>query len=191
MERFRRYLFKATFCAVLLLPLAFTDVGQAVAAPAASNVNVVNTPTVIIGNNPSTPLPVFNVDNPASQPFQESAQFTMAGDPLIFATNSDITVVPAGKMLVIEHVTFSGGTGPPGKMFAGISTSIVGPEKTHWLVLTEHGVVLGTTVFMASQPMRLYAGPGTTVRGNAFRSPDSLGEGPGEFSISGHFVDVP
>jgi len=170
-------------------------VGQAVAAPAASNVNVVNTPTVIVGNTPSTPLPVFDVDNPASQPFQESAQFTMAGGVSpIFSTISDITVVPAGKMLVIEHVTFIGGTGPSGaKMFAGISTSIsiVAPEKNHFLVLTEQGVIFDNTVFTASQPMRLYAGPGTTVRGNAFRSPDSLGEGPGEFSISGHFVDVP
>jgi len=193
MERFRRYLFKATCCMVLLLPLAFMDVGQVVAAPAASNVNVVNTPTVIVGNTPLAPLPVFDVDNPASQPFQESAQFTMAGGVSpIFSTTSNITVVPAGKMLVIEHVTFSGGTGPPGgKMFASISTSIVGPEKTHWLVLTEQGVVFDNSVFMASQPMRLYAGPGTTVQGHAFRSPDSLDESLGEFSISGHFVDLP
>lgn len=191
MERFRRYLSKATCCAILLLPLALMDVGRAVAAPASSNVNVVNTPTVIVGNTPLAPLPMFDVDNPASQPFQASAQFTMTGQPLVFGATSDITVVPAGKMLVIEHVTFNGATGSPGKMGASISTSIGGPETTHWLVVTEQGALAGTPVFMASQPIRLYASPGATVRGHAFRSPDSLDASLGTFSISGHLVDYP
>jgi hypothetical protein len=173
---------------VLLLPLAFIGAGQAVAAPATPNVNVVNTPTVLVGN---TPLPVFDVDNPASQPFQASAQFTMSGIGPVFSVTSDITVVPAGKMLVIEHVTFIGATGSPGKIGASISNSIAGPGRTHWLVLTEQGALFGTPAFMANQPMRLYAGPGTTVRGHAFRSIDSIDASAGAFSISGHFVDIP
>src|SRR5439155_17389827 len=69
------------------------------AAPSPSNVNVVNTT--------ASPVPVRDVDNPSRQPFQAEVVGGFADGA---STTGDITIatVPAGKRLVIEHVSVFG-----------------------------------------------------------------------------------
>src|SRR5437870_13576858 len=82
---------------ILLSCFALLPIAQA--APSPTNVNVVNTT--------ASPVPVRDVDNPARQPFQAQAVGGFADGA---STTGDITIgpVPAGKRLVIEHVSVFG-----------------------------------------------------------------------------------
>src|SRR5216117_2665883 len=93
---------------ILLACFALLPIAQA--APSPSNVNVVNTP--------ASPVPVRDVDNPARQPFQAEAVGGFADGA---STTGDIliTTVPAGKLLVIEHVSVFGAMLPSQRMVSG------------------------------------------------------------------------
>src|SRR6266568_3412190 len=100
---------KTKLC-LLLIPLVLACLALlpiAQAAPSPSNVMVVNTP--------ASPVPVRDVDNPARQPFQAQVVGGFADGA---ATTGDIpiTTVPAGKLLVIEHVSVFGRMLPGQKM---------------------------------------------------------------------------
>src|SRR6266568_3286494 len=90
---------------ILLSCFALLPIAQA--APSPSNVIVVNTP--------ASPVPVRDVDNPARQPFEAQG---MGGFADGASTTGDITIatVPAGKLLVIEHVSVLGTMIPGQKM---------------------------------------------------------------------------
>jgi hypothetical protein len=152
--------------------------------------------SVTIGN---TPLPVSEVAKPASQPFQISGLATIGS----FDTSSTIELftVPAGKRLVIEYATVYAGAGEGNKMVAFISTKLIttpdpndSPFVAHALVMTEQGVINDPVTFAASQPMRVYADPGTKVLGIVGRTADAA-DGTTTLSatitISGYFIDVP
>src|SRR5438552_13850372 len=89
---------------ILLSCFALLPIAQA--APYPSNVNVVNTPNVNVVNTPASPVPVRDVDNPARQPFHVEA---VAGFADGASTTGGILIpaVPAGKRLVIEHLSVS------------------------------------------------------------------------------------
>jgi hypothetical protein len=178
MEKSNDYITKAACGAMLLLLLAFINVGHAVGASPPSNVNVLN-----------TPLPVHEVANPASQPFQAYVSFSIASGSTSSGPIVLLGVVPPGKRLVIEYVTMLGESGS-GKMAAWISTTVAGVSAQHYLVLTEQGPLYGVPAFAASQPMRVYADPGTEVTGFVIRS-DTTGTADGNISVSGYLVDVP
>ena len=75
--------------------------------PTTQDVNVVNTPTVNVANTTASPVQVRDVDNPASQPFQAQVVGGFADGA---STTGDITIgtVPAGKLLVIKHISAFG-----------------------------------------------------------------------------------
>lgn len=133
-------------------------------------------------------LPVFDIDN-GRQPFQASAHSVMAG-----ATNGDfqtIAFVPAGKRLVIENISANGRV-PAGQPFLNlhISTNVAnGGSKAHYLVMSQQGSVGNTTWFAASQQVRLYADPGTSVTFSVFRVAAGP-EGVVDVTISGYLIDV-
>src|SRR5438132_10795306 len=101
---------------ILLSCFALLPIAQAASSP--SNVNVVNTPNVNVVNTPASPVPVRDVDNPAKQPFQAEA---MGGFADGASTTGDIpiTTVPAGKRLVIEHVSVFGTMLPLQRLVSG------------------------------------------------------------------------
>src|SRR5207245_8737932 len=87
---------------ILLSCFALLPIAQA--APSPSNVNVVNTPNVNVVNTPASPVPVRDVDNPASQPFQAKVVVGFADGA---STTGDITIasVPAAKQRVIVFLS--------------------------------------------------------------------------------------
>src|SRR5437899_11619632 len=111
-----RLIFLFTLGCFALLPIAQ-------AAPSPTNVNVVNTPNVNVVNTTASPVPVRDVDNPARQPFQAEA---MGGFADGASTTGDIPIgaVPAGKRLVIEHVSAFGRMLPTQKVINGGSDVI-------------------------------------------------------------------
>ena len=171
---------------ILLLIPAFINVGQAVAAQTTS-VNVVNTPDVNIVNLPSTPVPVREVNNPAIQPFQAAGFYPFTGQ----GSGGVITLftVPNGKRLVIEYATAQGQLPMGAKLQGFITTTVGGVTAEHQLVMIDQGVLAGSVVFAAAQPMRLYADPGTTVLADVGRDPFTGGGGVA-VTISGYFIEL-
>ncbi len=177
MDKFNHYLSKGALSAILLLLMALINVGQAVGA--SLPVHVTN-----------TPLPVREVANPAIQPFQA------AGSALVEFTDISKTftlvTVPAGKRLVIEYAEASGFFEEGTKMSAIITTTVGGVTLQHQLAMIDQGVQSGSLVFVAAQPMRLYADPGTDVIGIVSRGdPHPPGGGGWGIAISGYFVNLP
>src|SRR5207244_13410198 len=112
---------KTKLC-LLLTPIllsCFALLPIARAAPSPSNVNVVNTPNVNVVNTPASPVPVRDVDNPARQPFQAEVVGGFA-DGASTTDEVTITTVPAGKLLIIEHVSVFGAILPGQRMVRGL-----------------------------------------------------------------------
>ena len=100
--------------------------------------------------------------------------------------------VPAGKRLVIEHVSVRAELPPGQTARATIVVSLNGEAATHYLVMVGQGTVISQptnrAVFVASQEMRLYVdaatGPGVNVERDNANEP-----GNAYASISGYLVD--
>jgi len=138
-------------------------------------------PNVRVINSSAEPVPVFDVDNPAFQPFQ--VNFPASSDPF------PPLAVPEGKRLVIEHVTsnaFSTGD----VFWITVLTTAGGQFATHLFPMSKLGVApSGNNVYGMAAQTRIYADPGTNVniQGDGLGAP-----GVSRFaSISGYLVDVP
>ena len=169
-------------CGVALLVALAPGVLAAPAVP----VNVVNSPVVTVGNAPGDPVPVLNV-NDGAQPFQEAIQIVLlAGARDDFATFA----VPAGKRLVIEHFSALA-QGPPGQRYMGwLTTTVNGVTPFgNYLVFAQQTAGGGAEAYTATQPMRVYADAGTTVRVWFSRGFDDTGGATFDANVSGYFVD--
>ena len=150
-------------------------------------VGLAGTPTVSVGSTADDPVWVRDVDD-ARQPYlsQTFADFT-AGAP---TASGNFAAVPAGKRLVVEHVSVYGGIPSGQKLFALITR-----ENN-----TNHAVVLhpqanfpafgGTDYFSASEDMKLYFEAGSVPGAFANRN-FTTGSGNLIFAISGYLVDMP
>jgi len=178
---------------------ALAQVAQAGPGTSTSkNVNVVNTPNVNVANTPSVSVsntPNVNVantptvqdrDNPARQPFQ--ASFTV-GFPIGSFQATETITVPAAKRFVIEYISVG-----PGRDLTQVTiTTIVngnGALSTLMLLQQPNQEFFPATFLGASQTVRLYADPGTSVSCKIFRSTniDFIAL---PLMISGYLVDVP
>ncbi len=153
------------------------------------NVGITGTPTFLVGNASSEPLPTRDMDHPARQPFQRFLVDEIddgelnAGDRISFA-------VPADKRLVIEYVSFIGVMPTGQKLRVRFDVQSGGGANHHLTVSNEGTFQGGTEDHKASQQMRAYAGPGTTVY---IRVARNIASGRGSFnvSVSGYLVDLP
>lgn len=137
---------------------------------------------------------VRNVENPARQSVHVRGIFDLAvGEPDKFV---NAYVVPAGKRLVVEHVSAFLGVPPDQKSFFVIYTRLAGMLEPHTLVAHDQGVMTNTyvagtkAIFVASQPTRFYADPGTEIL-MLVRRTSADGTAGGHMVMSGHLVDVP
>ena len=144
---------------------------------------------------------VRDPDNPARQPFQAQLE------GLTFATSSNaetfqVAVVPAGKRLVIEHVsmfvssleaTSDGEPQPRFRTFATLVTKAESVAARHELIVLPADAG-GSSINVASQPIRAYADPGSLVLARvdaiAVEGGDS-GLRIAHLTISGHLVNLP
>lgn len=141
---------------------------------------------------------VRDVDRPSRQPFQTVIANQVVGElPRLFA----LVNVPLGKRLVIEHASAQLAVPPtPTRQYLAyiwLRTEVGGERVDHVLILDRmHGLPTGNAeVFQASQPMRVYADPGTTVSAlvsfhTGSRSDDVDEAIINRIGISGYFVDA-
>jgi hypothetical protein len=144
---------------------------------------------------------VRDLDNPARQPFQAELQrlrVPTSGVPEIF----QVAQVPAGKRLVIEHVSFrirsleataGGAPQPRFRSHAVLGMKADGVPAQHELVVSRADAG-AASINIASQPIRAYADPGSPVfvqiecrNDNGQRN--SLVEVL-HLAVSGHLVDL-
>jgi len=173
------------FLILLLLGcFAFAPAAQPAARPSPTpgpqDVNVVNTPTV------------SDADNPARQPFQAYGYEEFIGNLSAYVV---ITTVPAGKRLIIEHVSVIGSVLTGQKLIRASIGVGNGDVIFHDLPISAQGSEFGgfRDLYIASEQVRLYADPGTQVyyfvARNNYRGSEP--EGYTEATISGYLVDVP
>ena len=153
------------------------------------------TSNVVVTNSPAQPVPVKEQNNPAFQPFQ------WQGQPTVALGNSDtITTftVPAGKRLVIEGISaqvyVSGAvTGEVPRLILG--TNAAGVWANTFTPMTYVGNSGPSPSYAVSQPLRMYADPGSTVDVELRRSTDLNGNYTGilisTITVTGYFVNVP
>ena len=161
------------------------------------SVGVEGTPTVALtadasvhlSNGADNPVPVRDIDN-LQQPFQKSiiAPSMPSGSAI-----TDVTfTVPDGKRLVLEFASINGGV-PSGQTLTAYLQTHVGDEfnAIFPIVMTQVGSFGNLNVFHASQPIKLYADRGTTVRCAAIRTGTADNASAVGFTLAGYLVDVP
>jgi hypothetical protein len=132
----------------------------------AGSVEVTGTPTVSVGNTPNvnvtnaSPIPVTNVGGPAATSVAKHLQFSFGG--FAGGQSFDIVdyVVPAGKRLTIELVTFTDFQRAVGVEHFTVAATSGEDTVTHYMTVApapENGDLV-------TQELRLVAEPGSTVR---------------------------
>ncbi len=157
-----------------------------------ASVSVTNTPTVNlasgtsvgISNTPANPVLVRSVNDAVGQIFQKQMQINMAAGE--FGKSASF-FVPAGKRLVIEHVSAAGFDDGDQHLRFAVDTSVNGEFASHFLVTERQG---GHPYFRVSQQMRVYADPATHVQVVVLR-PTSTTTAIAVMTISGYYVDQP
>lgn len=134
----------------------------------------------------------LSVVQSASQIEPISAGAVFALTPGDFSGSAVIYAVPAGKRLVIEHVSFDCNM-PIGQFIRALNIMAEpsqGAPRRHSLVPVHLGDSPPQSFFSATTPMKLYGHSGTEVSALAFRN-DGSGFTVCSMSISGFLVDLP
>jgi hypothetical protein len=202
MSRLKNHLLAASGFAILVVGLMFTSPAPSNAVPGPQDVIVVNPAampvptaaqgiTTISGNvNVTNPManPVFSLGE-VIRPFHAFANSTQSGNNV---STVDVATVPAGHRLVIEFVSMVGQVPPTQHveiLSVTTSTDPVGGVSHQLLINAQPAAVIGDAIFRASQEVRLYANPGTTVRA-LFRRNSGIGDATFGITISGRLVPV-
>ncbi len=211
--RLSRYCLAAAAVGLISLSVILTDVPRAVAQTKTVFVEVVNpssrpVPTVAqgttqvagsvsaqqtgswtvgISNTVGNPVIVREMEFAAREPFQHSIQGNLSEFEEGVVRE---LVVPAGKRLVIEHVSCSAAVPPGQKAICHIVTTAGGQEGFHFLTMSEQGNFVSNDQFRATQTMRVYADPDTLIKAVGRRNAGT-GSAIFDFTVSGYLVDVP
>jgi hypothetical protein len=149
---------------------------------------------VQVGNKANNPVLVRSAD--PRQPFQKSITVTWTNGSNYTA---DSFAVPTGKRLVIEMVSAEGTfEQTDNKLLAfSIGTTVNGAPAAYALPFIVQGASFSVPnslhpyfYYAASQPVRLYADPGTPVSVKAFRALTTASGG-FTMNISGYLEDIP
>jgi hypothetical protein len=184
----RRHRFLVSWLLALTATLAFSCAHAQTEIPVSPlDVNVVNQPQVNIINTIKNPLPVGDVQNPAFNPFQVDARFSLgrgqgAGEAVLPGVGR------AGQRVVIEHVTVGASIPDGQRVVAYIKLG----EIEHSLVLTFQGDWGSSQRFRASQPIKLYSvGGADGIALAGVERSGSAGSASFYFTVSGYLVDLP
>lgn len=157
------------------------------------DVNVVNTPSVTVTSLPAVQVagtvPIVDVDGP-SQVTPYHQKVTIGFEEGLVATG-ELPEVPAGKRLVVEHVSVLGQVpGGSGQEMIAVLQIMAGALaiQQHPLILNRQGTTFGSDHHNASQSMRLLVDAGDSVRVVLNRTV-AVGSFGGVFAVSGYLVN--
>ncbi len=168
MNRFKASLFAATF--VLLAAVVSTVTSRSARA-----------------GIPVTATPVRDVESGVRDRYQDN------NATLLLASQAQgdfqFAGVPAGKRLVIEFVSSHAKLPPNQRPLVTITVSQGGVPMTHHIPLPQANLVDQVEMF-GSQPLTLYADPGTTPFATFQRVGSTSGQAQCSVTISGHYVTL-
>ena len=170
-------------------------------------VTIANSPTVAlepgavveVGNDAANPVLVKVVDDAGRQPVSLNPQFNLG--VTIGGSNAPFYTVPAGKLLVLEHVSVRARLtapdatplDPPAFVVTELIVEAGAASQTLTLPLEPQGVRpdggLRIHLFSASLPMRAYAPAGTALSCRQIKTaqlPSNV-----EYNITGYLTDAP
>jgi hypothetical protein len=189
-----------TVCSVLLgsLLVSFGFGGDVVPFPCdgSSCVNVVNEPTVNIGNgngvnilnNDANPVPIKNMSDSVKQPYR--VKFVGAMFPSAATSAEDSQNIPGGKRFVVEYVSIyasaSQNTIYFGKIYGDYDE--YGSTYNYWLNFVPQGTLFGKTVCVVSQQINAYFDK--VVGFQFYRNNIKNNEVRYEVMISGYLIDL-
>jgi hypothetical protein len=213
MRYFGRFMLLTLGLGVVAFVLSSLPSHPVVAAAEGPAVTVVNTPLPVnVGNFPSTqavsgtvnfgnfpsslgvsnmsgaPLYVREVDNAAHHPFAAglSTGLTCTVAPGSGVCNASLSV-PSGEELVIETVSIDAFLSPGFKAIGIIAVTTGGTGMACTLPLTFVDTISGFDQWIVTQPLRLYADPGSTVGVSISQNVTGAG-GTNQFEISGYTI---
>lgn len=129
---------------------------------------------------------VRDADAPTLQPFHGAADISMS------ALNQQalITTVPAGKRLVIEHISWLAGMSTGTSfVFAGLRAEQFGPFRAYFQIAPPHAAATnGFALQDGSQPVRLYFDDGDNIWLSATTS-NGAANRTIAVRVSGYYVD--
>jgi hypothetical protein len=137
-----------------------------------------------------TPASPLSVASPAMQPFQTS--FAVNFPPNLGEAVATVSV-PPGKRLIIKFVSvrISVAVGATATVYF-LTTGGGANSASDHLALTQQGQVSPiSSEFTASQPVEVFADPGTAIKFVFLRFPDASPIGDAVGSIHGYLVDAP
>jgi hypothetical protein len=154
-------------------------------------------PTEVLVVNPNTsPVPTLAID-PANGRFQASLDIDLF--PGVLGNTSAFFAVPAGKVMVIEHISIHGFVPSGQKMIFDLQTFSGGASQHHWLEsvdegdgftqLLPDGTSVTAEVFRSSESVRLYGDPGSNLFFNGTRNA-AAGQGRATITVSGYLTSV-
>jgi hypothetical protein len=147
------------------------------------NVQITGTPTVNLNNSTANPVWVRDV-NEARQPHTSQILINFSeGAP---TASGAFPAVPAGKRLVVEHVSVYGGVPTAQKVFALITRP---NNVNHAVVLHPQAAFFNFDYFTASESVKLYFDAGMSPGAFANRN-NTTGTSNLIFTISGYFIDA-
>jgi hypothetical protein len=151
------------------------------------NVALVPGGAVEISNAPENPIPVYDVSKAVNEPFQHG---TVTASFSSSSANVDIITVPAGKRLVIEHVSaWINASGPDGLAAITIGIAPGGPFDQPLCQQVGKTATGLNHFFQCASTTKFYAESGQTVRFFV-----SLANSDGGFHrvfVSGYYEPVP
>jgi hypothetical protein len=130
--------------------------------------------------------PVFDISNPALQPFSHEFHISFPNG----SVGTDTFTVPAGKRLVIETVTGAAFLSPGVNVDFAMDVALNGAFVRYNFQSASAGVFFNLERHHTAHAVRIYADPGTTIRAIVQKSNSSTAGG-GNISIAGHFVNLP
>ena len=158
--------------------------------PTAAQGTTAVTGTVNVGNAVGAPVPVRDNDLGGRHPFKHSGSF--------FFTNgncgaADTFTSPANKELVIEQLSMDvGGLTSQSISIFYVNTSLGGDSNGMLFPAISYVNYDGTTHYLTSQHVTLYADASTTVAPAAYRNGNACaGTGSGTYVLEGYTVDLP
>ena len=162
------------------------DIVSSIPLNMSGNVALVPGGTVNIGNSPTSPVLVRNVDDAAKEIFQHMTTPTSFNSS---ASTVDVITVPSGRLLVIEHFSaWVNASGPDG--LASISLGIQNVGQFNQAPCQQTGQTANglNHFFSCATPTKYYVGPGQTLQFLV-----SVANSDGGFhrtTVSGYFVPV-
>jgi hypothetical protein len=129
--------------------------------------------------------PVRDVDNPGLQPFQQTVVYSGGNGN---SATSTLTV-PAGKRLVVEHV--SGVSFGPNPATITLGANAAGSEPVIFLTVHDFFAPTVFASYHGDADVRFYAEPGSVIGVNAYRDSTSATAFFGRLTVIGHLVSVP